>query len=197
MAEMLTLARDAAVPGRPFTELGASRRDLETLARMRACVRRRVLAGSFTERWRESGDLHWLVAPRPRELAAPRRVLAVGFFGQAREGVDHGPIARLEHDLLARASSFEGLLSYHNVRFASGQWGNLVVFAGEYGPTGVRGDPTHNEAVARAGDHYHSVRIHRLRLEDGPTGTAAFGLLSTLLIDFADTPPWRAVRDPW
>ncbi len=196
MLAAVALAADEAAPGRPFTDLEHTRRDLATLIRMREAVRRRLLADLPSGTWQESRDRHWLVAPRRDALTRESAMFAVGFFGQAREEVDHAPILRLEHELLARAASFTALVAYHNVRFANGQWGNLVTFDDEHGPEQLRGDPTHAEALARTADHYHSVRLHRLRLVDGPTGTADPELLSTLLLDFAESPPWRAVRSP-
>jgi hypothetical protein len=132
--------------------------------------------------------------PESRALARSRPTFAIGFFGQAREQVDHSAILELEQTLLARAASLPGLLAYYNVRFRGGQWGNLVLFAREDGPDFVRSDPTHLEALSRAADHYRSVRLHRLRLPEGVLGATPPALESTLLIDFSQTPPWRAVR---
>jgi hypothetical protein len=132
--------------------------------------------------------------PELSTLVGTRGAFGVGFFGQAREYVDHRPILDLEQNLIARASVLPGLLAYYNVRFATGQWGNLVLFSTEDDPERVRSDPTHADALARAGDHYHSVRLHRLRFPDGAIGAAPPAHESTLLIDFSETPPWRAVR---
>jgi hypothetical protein len=140
------------------------------------------------------GESHWLVVPELPALAQSRPAFGVGFFGQAREHVDHSPILDIEQDLLARAPFFRGLLAYYNVRFLTGQWGNLVLFAKEDDRMGVRSDPTHLEALARTADHYRSVRLHRLRFADGAVGGTPPALESTLLIDFSETPPWRAVR---
>ena len=118
----------------------------------------------------------------------------IGFFGQTREHVDHAPILRLERELLAQASRFPGLLAYHNVRFADGRWGNLVLFASAEGPAHVRSDPTHARALERTPAHYRSVRLHRLRLDGVAPGDPPPVLDSTLLIDFGEVPAWRAVR---
>lgn len=175
---------------RDFAEPERTRDDLETLERMRDALRRRPRPG----RWLEGGDEHWLVAPAPELLARRAPARAVGFFGQARGDVDHLPIVELEHELLARAGAFPGLLAYHNVRFASGQWGNLVVFADGDGPAHVRDDPTHREALRLTPAHYHSIRLHRLRLPDGALGGRPVQLLETLLFDFSESPPWHEVR---
>ena len=189
------LLRDGeSAPGRPFTDPQRSLADILAVAAMRASLGRRSRLPAPAGRWGDSGDRHWLVAPEPWLLADEAPVHAIGFFGQARGHVDHEPIVRLEHELLARAASFPGLVAYLNVLFANGQWGNLVVFATTDGAAHVRGDPTHVEALACTPGHYHSVRLHRLRLPDGPAGTAPLEHLSTLLLDFDVSPPWRAVR---
>lgn len=183
-----------AVLGREFTDPARSLDDLAALARIRASLVTRVRSDVAGGAWTIAGESHWLVVPELPALVQSRAAFGVGFFGQAREHVDHGPILDLEQNLLARAPLFPGLLAYYNVRFVTGQWGNLVLFAREDDPLAVRSDPTHLEALARTADHYRSVRLHRLRFPDGAVGTTRPTLESTLLIDFSETPPWRAIR---
>jgi hypothetical protein len=179
--------------GAEFTEPARSLDDLASLASIRASLVARVQSGLAGGTWNDAGESHWLVVPAMRALVQSRSAVGVGFFGQARENVDHGPILRLEHELLDRAPLLPGLLAYYNVRFASGQWGNLVMFGREEDPGRTRSDPTHLEALARTADHYRSVRLHRLRFPEGALrGAAAHE--STLLIDFTQTPPWRATH---
>jgi hypothetical protein len=180
--------------GREFTDPARSLDDLAALARIRASLVTRVRSDLAGGAWTIAGESHWLVVPELTALVQSRVAFGVGFFGQAREHIDHGPILDLEQNLLARASLFPGLLAYYNVRFVTGQWGNLVLFAREDDPLSVRSDPTHLEALARTAEHYRSVRLHRLRFPDGAVGTTRPTLESTLLIDFSETPPWRAVR---
>lgn len=194
MALGVSLLPDEEVLGREFTDPARSLDDLAALARIRTSLVARVRSNLAGGAWTVAGESHWLVVPELRDLVQARPVIGVGFFGQAREDVDHRPILELEQNLLARASVLPGLLAYHNVRFATGQWGNLVVFARPDDPPRVRSDPTHQEALARTADHYHSVRLHRLRFPDGAIGEAPPALESTLLIDFSETPAWRAVR---
>jgi hypothetical protein len=195
MADVLTLAPGEGVHGRAFADPANTEHDLAALAAMRRALRLRAREDALGGRWTDSGDAHWLVVPDPALFAAKRPVVAVGFFGDSREEVDHGPILRMEHDLLERAAGFPGLLAYHDVRFAeSAQYGNLVVFAADDDLSHVRADPLHVDAMAQAHVHYRSVRLHRLRLPDGALGDAPAELVSTLLLDFAETPPWRAIR---
>jgi hypothetical protein len=180
-----------AVDDRPFTALEHTRADLAALARMRAALAVRVASGRGAGVWTEDGEAHLLVAPRPEALTRP--AFAVGFFSQARD-VDHGPILQLEYALLDRVGALRGFVSYHNVRFADGRWGNLVTFDDDSAPSEVRDDPIHREALALTAKHYRTVRLHRLRLADGAAGTVDPELRETLLLDFDETPPWRAVR---
>jgi hypothetical protein len=194
VASGVSLSPDEPVLGREFADPARSSDDLAALARIRASLLARLRSGLAGGAWTGAGESHWLVVPELRALLQSRPAFGVGFFGQTREDVDHSPILDLEQELLARAPLFPGLLAYYNVRFATGQWGNLVVFASEDDPMHVRSDPTHLEALGRTSDHYRSVRLHRLRFPNGAAGTASAALESTLLIDFSETPPWRAVR---
>lgn len=195
MAEPLVLAPDDAVAGRPFAHPERTADDLAALAAIRAALRRRAPREDGEQHWRDpDGAEHWLVVPDATRLGATVPAVAVGFFGQTRHDVDHGPIVDLEHDILRRAASFRGLLAYHNVRFASGQWGNLVCFADAASPGNLRGDDVHADAIARTPRHYRSLRLHRALLPDGPLGAAPLRLERTAYYDFADDPPWRAVR---
>lgn len=175
----------------PFTALEQTDADLAALARMRAAVARRLASGAAAGAWTEDGEAHLLVAPRPETLGLP--AVAVGFFSRARD-VDHGPILQLEYALLDRVDEVDGFVSYHNVRFADGRWGNLVTFDDTAAPARVRDHPIHREALALTAAHYRSVRLHRLWLVDGAAGSADPELRETLLLDFDESPPWRAVR---
>jgi hypothetical protein len=179
------------VPGRPFTALERTGADLAAVAAMRAALAARLASAAGAGTWEERGEAHLLVAARPEALIRP--ALAVGFFSEARE-IDHGPILHLEYALLDRVDAIDGFVSYHNVRFADGRWGNLVTFDDDGAPTSVRDHPIHREALALTATHYRTVRLHRLRLADGAAGSADPELRETLLFDFDESPPWRAVR---
>jgi hypothetical protein len=179
---------------RAFTDPARTREDLAALESMRRSLAERLSSEPRGGRWTARGESHWLVAPDPDALARTRPLIGVGFFGQARELVDHAPIFHLECSLLERASDFPGLLAYHNVHFEDGRWGNLVLFADLDGLSHVREDPEHVEALGIAPSHYSSVRLHRVRFEGGAHADEPPVLDSTLLIDFGETPAWRAVR---
>jgi hypothetical protein len=180
--------------GREFTDPAHSLDDLDAVARIRASLATRVRSRLAGGAWTDAGETHWLVVPELNRLVESRPAFGVGFFGQAREEADHAPILDLEQVLVARAACFPGMLAYYNVRFATGQWGNLVLFTTPEDAGHVRSDPAHLDALERVADHYRSVRLHRLTFSDGAVGEAAAILESTLLIDFSEMPAWRAVR---
>ncbi|HEY3613008.1 MAG TPA: hypothetical protein VGK92_04850 [Gaiellales bacterium] len=158
---------------------------------------RRVAAGGPREAtlsFADDAGRHHVVVPDWRALADVRPAAMVGFFGQARDDVDHAAIIALEHDIVGRAAAFPGLLAYHNAQLESGRWGNLVVFRAAFGTAQVTVDPVHAEAVARTPVHYRSLRLHRGVLADGCLGEAPPLLHETLYLDFGEQPAWRALR---
>lgn len=192
---VVALTSTARVTGRPFTDPEATQRDLTALAAIRRAQRDRVACAGGSGSWLdENGAAHWLVAPEQRRLLDPEPCLAIGFFGQARDDVDHAAIVSLEHAILERAEDIAGLLGYHNVRFQDGHWGNLVTFRDDADTVLLRSEPHHADAIKRTPLHYRSLRLHRGALPDGPLGPREIELVSTLYLDFAVTPPWRAVR---
>ena len=131
---------------------------------------------------------------RPGGARLSRPIAAVGFFGQARTGVDFAPIIDREHDIVARAARFDGLLTYYNLRLADGSYGNLVLFESPQAKGHVTSDPVHGEAVALTPSHYHSLRLHHAELADGVFGELE--LVRTRYIDFSCEPAWSSVREP-
>ncbi|HET6175044.1 MAG TPA: hypothetical protein VFD90_20750 [Gaiellales bacterium] len=167
--------------------------DLELLERLRGALRSAPrIAGE--QRLRRGEEQHRIVVPDWPALERARPAAGVGFFGQARAGVDHGPIAVLEDEIVGRAGALEGLLAYHNALLEPGRWANLVVFASAAGVSGLRGDAVHEAAVSRTPAHYESLRLHRGALAEGALGAAPFSLERTLLLDFSRVPPGRSVR---
>lgn len=189
------------VAERPFAAAEHTLTDLAILRQMRGLLAQRLREGSLPPP--EAGPLehadgtaHWLCVPDPAALEATAPVAAVGFFGQARQHVDHRPILDREHAIVARAAAFEGLLTYYNLRLADGRYGNLVLFSSAPAKAHVTADLVHGEAVSRTPQHYHSLRLHHAELRDGVLGAGELELLRTRYLDFACEPAWSAVREP-
>jgi hypothetical protein len=189
------------VDERPFAAVEHTYADLAVLRTMRGTLAARLRddslpppdAGPLEQ---PDGTEHWLCVPDPGALAAARPVAAVGFFGQARVGVDHGPILERERDIVARAARFGGLLTYYNLRLASGSYGNLVLFESAPAKAHVTADLVHREAVALTPRHYCSLRLHHAELADGVLGDAELELVRTRYLDFSCDPAWSWVREP-
>jgi hypothetical protein len=146
------------------------------------------------QRLRRGAEQHRVVVPDWPALERSRPAAGVGFFGQARTGVDHAPIAALEDEIVLRARTITGLLAYHNALLEPGRWANLVVFASTEAVGSLRGDALHDAAVALTPAHYASLRLHRGALADGALGAAPFALERTLFLDFSKDPPTRSIR---
>lgn len=197
------LAPDETAEGRPFTAPthgAADLRIIERMVRRLAHHARTILAESprATADDRrvldDDGSLHRIVLPDIPSLISAEELAAVGFFGQARTGVDHTPIGDLEQQLISTMDGTDGLVAYYNVHWPTEGWGNVVLFADVAHRRGWGGDARHEEAVRRAPQHYRSVRLHHVALPGGLDG-GAIRLTSTTFLDYADAGSWRATRD--
>jgi hypothetical protein len=195
-AETRRLEAGERVAGRAFADPAHGESDLATLGGLRAALARAAARGPRPGALRFSDEIgeHAVAVPDWTALESAQPIALVGFFGQAREDVDHAPISALEGNIVARASAFRGLLAYHNARLVSGQWGNLVLFASRADAVAVTQDATHARAVALTAQHYESLRLHRGRLADGCLGRAQLTIDETLYLDFRDSPAWRGLR---
>jgi hypothetical protein len=195
------LAPHELAPARPFAAVEHTRADLAILREMRRTLAHRLREGSLPApdagpAYEADGTEHWICVPRPRALAETIPVAAVGFFGQAYADVDHGPILEREHDIVARAAGFGGLLTYYNLRLADGRYGNLVLFDSAPSKGHVTGDVVHAEAVALTPRHYRSLRLHHAELAGGVLGPGELELLRTRYLDFSGDEVWNALREP-
>jgi hypothetical protein len=143
-----------------------------------------------------AGLRHWLVVPRTCALLAAHQVTAVGFFGDLRPGVEHGPIYRLEADIVGRLPRYAaaGLLAYYDAELERGVHGNLVLFGAPDVPPGWHGDAVHARAVALAPHHYRCIRLHRGLIRGPFAGSGGIAVQRTRYFDFGAEPAWRGLR---
>jgi hypothetical protein len=194
MPAVQTLAPGGAVSGRPFADPANTLHDLAALSAMHWALRLRVHLHPSGGRWSDAGAEHWLVVLDPVPLAALRPVVGVGFFGRlARRSTTSRSCAwRTTGSPWRRPSPGCSPTTTCASRTPSGEtWSSS---RGDGDPAHVRADPIHGEAIARTALHYRSLRLHRLRFSGGGLDDPALDLVSTLLIDFAQIPPWRAIR---
>jgi hypothetical protein len=141
------------------------------------------------------GHRHWIRVPDCRALLDAPRFTVVGFFGHARDDVDHLPIHRLEAGIVDVLETIPGVLCYYDVALAEGGYGNLILCATADTPANVHGNALHREAVALTPRHYLSVRLHSGVVPGRLLGDATLSIERTRYYDFDSDPPWLAVRD--
>ena len=207
---MIELGSDDVVADRPFTATDWTRVDEAVLERMwhrlRAHVRRYSAGSIGASRQRTANDrsdkvvdpdasVHTIVLPDLRRALRSEDLFAVGFFGQARTGVDHTPIMALEAELIADMWRTDGLVAYYNAYYPEAGWGNLVLFDDMATEQSWGGDARHADAVRRSPDHYHSIRLHHARATGGLLGSGPIRIVRTRYLDYGGDRPWRAIRE--
>jgi hypothetical protein len=196
---VIRLGPTEEVADHPFTAVGHGRHDVSVMNRMLDRLRCHVgridlSAGPRDDRFVDHGE-HMIVLPNPSLLPSAADLVAVGFFGQARSDVDHGPIVAIEERLVRLMPRTPGLVAYYNVHRPPTEWGNLVLFTGDTAKDGWGDDELHRDAIARSSDHYHSIRLHNAVVAGGVPGGAPIRLVRTKYLDFDHEPTWRALRE--
>ena len=120
----------------------------------------------------------------------------MGFFGDLRPEVDHGPIYQLEADIIGRLPRYAaaGLLAYYDAELERGMHGNLVLFGTPEVPPGWHGDVVHARAVALAPQHYRCIRLHRGLIRGPFAGTGGIAVQRTRYFDFGKELIWCGLR---
>jgi hypothetical protein len=144
----------------------------------------------------EHGLRHLIVVPDTHNLLEAAHLTAVGFFGQARDGVDHGVLFDLEDELVAGMDDYAdvGLVSYYDVELPKSRYGNLVLFSTPDVPPEWSTNATHQHAVEISPAHYDYVRLHKGSVRGRLLGGCELTIDRTKYLDFGDEAGWRAVR---
>lgn len=127
--ETVVLGPREDAPGRPFTSVGLTGRDMSILLELLADVRgvlREVDAGTRTiERyqklaWKVDGLTHRLIICDEARLRYRERTCVVGFFGERRTDLDPGPLEEANTALVAEFTRYPWILSYSSVELPGG-----------------------------------------------------------------------------
>ena len=195
------LAPDTLVEGRPFAAPAKTKEDAAVmaamLARMRAFARgwNESEAGGFLVRGPDARGLRtWVRVPDRAALLAAGELTAIGFFGQARKEVDHGPIDELEAAIVDTLERVPGMFSYYNQELPHGRYGNLILCSGPDAALRWHTHGLHRRAVELAPRHYHSARLHDGVVGSPLLGNADVNVRRTRYYDFDSSPTWLAVR---
>ncbi len=202
MGDVIHLAPDDDVDSPPFTATQNTTRDANVMQSMLA--RMRALAPEWLEIARNdilvrapdaAGRRHWIRVPDRDALVAARQFTIVGFFGEARDGVDHALIHDLEAAIVDTLEQVPGVLSYYDLELPAGGYGNLILCNDEAAPRRVHDHELHRRAVELTPRHYRTVRLHTGAVAGPLQGEAPLIVTRTRYYDFAAEPAWLAVRD--
>jgi hypothetical protein len=206
MTAEVMLGPEETVPGKPFVDPVHTRHDEEVLGRLLRNERERALF--LADDWLEGrkdviiretdpdGHRHLLVVPDTRALLEARNPTVVGFFGRPRQDADVSVLFDLEEELVAGMGAYAagGLLSYYDLEFVKGAFGNLILFATPDGPGAWRENPVHHRAVDISPDNYHEIRLHQGTLSGGLLEPGTLSLSRTRYLDYSGPEAWRAIR---
>lgn len=197
---------DEMLVGRPFTDPEFTRREAEVMRVMLTREQEHAYAWRGDDGRREGGEIvlehddkgrrHLLVVPDTLALVEARGFTAVGFFGRPRDDVDHTVLFELEDELVSRMGDYAavGLVSYYDIEFVKGAYGNLVLFSTPAVPTEWSADAAHRQAVELSPDHYYEVRLHKGSVAGGLLDGGDLSIASTKYLDFKGPTPWHGLR---
>jgi hypothetical protein len=195
------LAPHETADGRGFTDPARTVHDLAAVRVMLATVRRLTdgLAGArpFVLELREAdGREHRTIVCNGARLQESRDVAWVGFFAAKRRDVDAAPLHARDDELIREFPSHPGILSYSSLEVGGGDWGNLILLAGDEAREHWRTSERHAHAVRElAPRHYTDVRLHVGSLAGGVRVGREPILRLTKYYDYRDAVTWRAERE--
>jgi hypothetical protein len=193
---------------RPFTDAENTAREADVMRRMLRLEQKRARAWAevaseapaqaVIREEDDAGRRHLLVVPSVPSLLSSPRLTAIGFFGRAREDVDHSVLFGLEDDLIERMPSYGevGLLSYYDVELdpIKGSYGNLILFSTPEVPEAWYRDSVHRRAVELSPGHYHEVRLHKGSIPSGILDGGELTIERTKYVDFSEGETWFGLR---
>ena len=197
---------DEILVARPFTDPEFTRREAEVMRAMLTREREHARAWRGDHGRRAGGQIvrdhdgkerrHLLVVPDTRALVEACGLTAVGFFGRPRDDVDHAVLFELEDELVARMGDYAavGLLSYYDIEFVKGAYGNLVLFSTPDVPKEWSADAVHRRAVEVSPGHYYEVRLHRGSITGRLLDGGDLSIVSTKYLDFKSPTIWQGFR---
>lgn len=204
MPAELELGPHETVPGRAFVDPVHTRHDEEVMTRLLENERERArfLAEDWLEGRRDvvvretdpAGLRHLLVVPDTRALLETSDPTVVGFFGRPRQDADLATLFGLEEELVAGMPAATGLLSYYDLEFVKGAYGNLILFATPDGPGAWRDNLVHQRAVDISPSNYHEIRLHQGMLAGRLLEHHGLTLTRTRYLDYNGPEAWRAIR---
>ena len=200
----LSLGPREAVPGRPFTSVDLTQRDVTILYEVLGDVRSvlhevdvgiRSISPYERLTWMVDGLTHrLLICDEPRLRSHPS-LCVVGFFGERRTELDSTPLEKANDAIIAEFTKYPGILSYSSMELPGGHWANLVLHDDPIDTQFWRKSELHARAARLLSPvHYLNVRIHNAQLTAGLFQQPVIVVKRTKYYDFSGDGEWRAER---
>jgi hypothetical protein len=204
VSQKVTLGPRDVVPGRPFTAVGMTARDLGILHGILADVRAVVVEVEEGARklepyqklaWKVGGLTHRLLICDVERLRAHSGLCVVGFFGDKRPDRDARVLEEANTKIVSEFHKYPGILAYASVELPEGHWANMVLHDDPVDVQFWRTSPMHARAVETLSpQHYFNVRLHNGRLTSGVFDRPHIVIRTTKYYDYTGDEPWRAER---
>lgn len=200
----VALGRIESAPGRPFTEVGNTDRDVGILYKILEDLRgvladkdagNRSIQPHEKLSWNVKGLSHRVLITDESRLRSHSKLCVVGFFGE-RTGIDPRPLEEANTAIVDEFGDYPGILSYSSMQMPEGHWGNMVLHDDPVDRDYWRRSQLHTEAVRTlAPSHYRCVRIHNAELSGGVISSSEIVVLRTKYFDYTGDTEWRAERE--
>lgn len=204
MSKAVILDQGDVVPGRPFTAVEMTTRDLGVLHGILADVRSVVVEVHEGERelepyqklaWKDGGLTHRLLICDHARLSSHPGLCVVGFFGEKRPDSDGWALEEANSQIVGEFHKYPGILAYASVEMPGGRWANMVLHDDPVDVQFWRTSETHARAVETLSpQHYDHVRLHNGRLTAGVFDRPRIEIHKTKYFDYAGDEAWRAER---
>lgn len=199
------LESNDVVPGRPFTAVEMTTRDLGILHGILADVRSVVVEVEEGIRelepyeklaWRSGGLTHRLLICDQDRLRSHPGLCVVGFFGEKRPDKDGWVLEEANTKIVGEFPKYPGILAYASVEMPGGRWANMVLHDDPVDVQFWRTSQMHARAVeSLSPQHYYNVRLHNGRLTAGVFDRPRIEIQRTKYFDYTGDEEWRAERE--
>lgn len=205
MSRAVTLGPDDVVPGRPFTAVEMTNRDLGILHGILADVRSVVVEVEEGVRelepyqklaWKAGGLTHRILICDQERLRTHPGLCVVGFFGDKRPDKDGWVLEEANTEIVGEFHKYPGILAYASVEMPGGRWANMVLHDDPVDVQFWRTSESHARAVETLSpEHYYNVRLHNGRLTAGVFDRPRIEIHRTKYFDYTGDEEWRAERE--
>jgi hypothetical protein len=198
----VSLGKVEVITERPFTHTDHISKDGKILEHMTRRLRNVLeehpdLFGMSKSVYIDEPDglSHRYFIPRPDVLSQEETVYLVGFFSHKQERASKNHFGNLDKSLIEQLPTYQGILSYSTMALPGGDFGNLVLLRDEEIKTKWMQGEIHSRAVKLSPSYYQFVRINNGVLPDGIKKPDSLRIMRVKYYDYAENPPWKAVRE--